>query len=86
MGGSVINDEEHVSRIKELYKMMKGTRGIVTTDEITNQSPVPATVNGTSSTIAHVTLIGNVKYSTSDLSIQVENNYINANDIRGTNY
>jgi hypothetical protein len=47
---------------------------------------VPATINGTSSTIPHVTLVGDVKYSTSDQSIQLVNAYYSGSDTRGTSY
>lgn len=47
---------------------------------------VPATINGTNGTIQHVSLIGDVKYSTSDQSIQLDNNYVSASDTRGTKY
>ena len=47
---------------------------------------VPATINGTNSTIEHVTLIGDARYSTSDQSVQLDNRNISTSDIRGTKY
>lgn len=55
-------------------------------DIFVNATNVPATINGTSSTIEHQTLIGDAKYSTSDQSVQLDNNYISASNIRGTKY
>jgi len=55
-------------------------------DVFNTATNVPATINGTNGTIQHVTLIGDAKYSTTDQSVQLDNNYVSASDIRGTKY
>jgi len=55
-------------------------------DVFNNAINVPATINGISGTIEHQTQIGDARYISSDQSIQLDNNYVNASSILGTKY
>lgn len=46
---------------------------------------VPATINGSSGTVQHVTMLGDVQYNTTGKYVQLANNYVNASDIRVQN-
>lgn len=55
-------------------------------DIFNSATNVPASINGATSTIEHQTLIGDARYNTSDQSVQLDNNYGSASNIRGTKY
>lgn len=55
-------------------------------DMFNTNTNVPATSNGSATTIQHATLLGDVGYSSSDRSLQLANNYINGTTIKGTKF
>jgi hypothetical protein len=55
-------------------------------DVFVNPTNVPATINGTPGNIVHQTQVGDVTYSSSDQSIQLQCQFVSAADYRGTRY
>src|SRR5689334_1702796 len=47
---------------------------------------VPATIGGSTNTITHSSLYGQPNYSNSDKALQLQTNYVNGSDTRGTTF